>query len=100
VQDEAELDTRLGQQLDPVVQVGEQARRRLRPHHGGRVAIEDGHHRPGARRPRQGAGLAQHRLVPEVDAVERADGDHGPVGNVELLFLVAHVHRRRRYRPS
>ena len=63
------------EQLELLLEGRQQLRRRVGPHDLGRMAVEGEHGR------RQTAGVGelahepQHRLVPEVHAVERADRD-------------------------
>ena len=69
------IDAGVGQQLDLLLQVGEQQRSRLRPHDHGRVTVER-HHRG-----RQALALGSlpylgdDATVSEVDAVVGADRD-------------------------
>ena len=67
-----------GQQLEPLLEIGEQLRRRLGPDDRGRVAVEGERRRSGRRRSAaMRPHLGDHRLVAEVDAVVGADRDDG-----------------------
>ena len=93
---QAVVDAGVGQQLQLLVEVGEQAGRRLGPHHRRRVAVE-GDHR-GGQPPLVGppAHLGDDRPVPQVDAVVGADGDRGARGRAGAGGQVAeHLHRAR-----
>ena len=48
------VDAAVGQQLELLVQVGQERGRRFGPHHAGRVAVEGDHDRARARPPRPG----------------------------------------------
>ena len=78
---EAEHDGRvepgLGQELQLRRRVGQQPGRRLRPHDAGRMAVEGHEHAAGAKGSRQPPHLGDDGRVAQVDAVERANGDHG-----------------------
>ena len=63
------------EQLELLLGRGEQAGRRLGPHHLGRVTVEGDAHRGEAAGVGELAHEAQHRVVPEVHAVVDADGD-------------------------
>ena len=85
------------EQLELLVEVGEQAGRRLGPHHRGRVAVEGDDGGLHARRlAARGPHLGDHGLVPEVHAVVGADRDDGAgVGSRAAPDVVQHLHRAR-----
>ncbi len=66
-----------GQDLQLLVEVGEQLGGRLRADDGGGVAVEGEHDRGQAAVRRQPAQVADDELVAPVDAVVGADGDRG-----------------------
>jgi len=69
------LDAAVGQQLEFLLEVGQELGGRVGPHHAGRVAVEGHHHRREAALRRPGREVAQQGPVPQVDAVVGADGD-------------------------
>ena len=78
-----------GQQLELLVEVGEQQRRRLGPHHRGRVPVEGDHRTGRAALGGQRAQLAEQRAVPEVHAVVGADGHRRTVAPAGCALLGA-----------
>ena len=68
----------LGDQLGLAVQRGEDRRVRAGPDHLGRVRVEGQQQAGTAHRARPRHGGTDQLLVPAVDAVVHADGDHGP----------------------
>ena len=93
--DEAAVETGGGQQLELLLEVGEQARRRLGTHHRRGVPVEgdDGALEAAGRGPL--SHLGDDRLVPEVHAVVGTDGDHAPgVGPGPGPDVVQHLHPR------
>ena len=71
------------EQLELLVEGRQQLGRRSRPDHLGRVTVEREHRRRQSARSCEIAHEAEHGLVPEVDAVERADGDGATARAVE-----------------
>ena len=67
------------EQLELLIERGEQLRRRLGPHDLGRMTVEREHRRAEAARLREIVHEPEHGLMTEVHAVERADRDR-PVG--------------------
>jgi hypothetical protein len=100
------IDAGGGEQFELLVEIGEQFRGRLGPHHRGRVSIEGDDDRVGAERCGPFAHRGDDRLMTAMHTVVGADGDHrsmctratfddrpqrtGEIGH--------HVHGRRRYR--
>ena len=98
VQHHGGVDAGGGEQLEALLVVGQQLRRRLRPHDRRRVAIERQHDRLGLGADGELADVGDDGLVPEVHAVVGADRDHGafpgPRWDVEIGD---HLHGLRRY---
>ena len=99
---EAEVDAGLGQQLELLLEVGEQPRRGGRPHDRGGVPVEgdDGGAQPLGLGPL--ADLGDDGLVAEVHAVVGADGDDAALGRSRAGIVVADdLHRQEATRgPS
>src|SRR5690606_26722466 len=92
--DQAVVDPRLGQQLELLVEVGEQPGRRLGSHDRGRVAVEGDDGGGQAPRPGLAAHLVDHRAVADVDAVVGTDRHHRATGGSGAGGQVADdVHR-------
>src|SRR2546421_118646 len=68
---------RLLEELELLVEIGEQAGRRLGAHHAGRMAVEGDHRGGEAALPRQPAHVGDHGPMAEVHAVVGADCDRG-----------------------
>ena len=69
------IDTGARQQFELLVEIGEQLRRALGPHHRRRVTIERDDDGSCARLFRSATNFGDHCLVAEVHAVVRADGE-------------------------
>ena len=72
------LDPATSQELELLVEVGEQGGGRLGPHHTGRMAIEGDDHRREVQHLGPGHQIAEEGPVTEVNAVIGANGDSGP----------------------
>ena len=93
------VDAGRGEQLEALLGIGEQLRRRLRPNDHRRVAIEREDHRAGLELGSDRAHLIDDCLVAEVHAVVGADGDDGAFARPRRrVELGDHLHAARRYR--
>ena len=94
VQDQHVIGAVLAEQLDPLIERGEHRRLRPGPHHLGRVRVERHDDERCGECVRPLASPAQDELVPTVDAVEDADGHHGPLERGRHLVETSPQRRR------
>ena len=89
------VDAGGGQQLEALALVGQDRRRRLGAHDGGRVAVEREHDRAVGELGRQRPHHGDHRLMADVHAVVGADGHHRALAGPRRRGDVGdHIHGR------
>ena len=93
------VDTGGLQQVHLLLRRGEQARRRLRAHDGGRMSVERDDGGVDPQLPGPLGDLFDHCAVTQMHTVVRADGDHGALTRPGATRQIRHdVHGRPRYR--